>query len=244
MPAVIEGSSHDFLTDAFRAMGIADIGAIRGFRYGAHVAPGDITREHLYNYIPIGPLIATGTVSGTAVRKQIEDAADGALNPDVSKWTGGWLFNYSGLTMHMNPYGCGPSQCPPGGRASAIMVFDRALNTWVDFDDRKSYAYASYYYPKSTNPLVINGITSSTVPIPVKDQNGIALVDGAEVVVRYLQEPPLGGTLTELLPPLPRNQLAAPDPSLCQLPPPSFGNPEIQPLRGVPVVPGGPVLCP
>jgi hypothetical protein len=44
LPAVIEGTSHDFLTDAFRAQADADVGAIR---------------------------------------------ADGSLNPDVAKWTGG-----------------------------------------------------------------------------------------------------------------------------------------------------------
>lgn len=40
MPGVIEGSSHDFLADAFREQTGADVGTIRGFRYGTHIAKG------------------------------------------------------------------------------------------------------------------------------------------------------------------------------------------------------------
>lgn len=62
MPGVIEGSSHDFLTDAFKAMTGAQIGAIRGFRYGTHVPTGPIKMEDLFHFIPIGPQIAMGTI--------------------------------------------------------------------------------------------------------------------------------------------------------------------------------------
>ena len=41
-----------------------DIGAIRDFRYGTHVAPGPTTMEDLYHFVPIGPQIAKGTITG------------------------------------------------------------------------------------------------------------------------------------------------------------------------------------
>jgi sulfur-oxidizing protein SoxB len=237
MPAVIEGSSHDFLTDAFRAMGMADIGAIRGFRYGAHVAPGPITLADLYNYIPIGPLIAKGTISGAAVRNQIECAADGALNPLVELWTGGWLFNFSGLTMDINPYGLAdqPLVCPPlvapvsfVRRAFNIMVRDWETNTWARLDPLQSYSYASYYY--RSDPCLINRVqipdcingSNITVVADIDEVTGeVTPLDGTEVVVRYLHS--LGGTVT---PELNRIHL------LEKLPPPICGNPEIQPLKG------------
>jgi 2',3'-cyclic-nucleotide 2'-phosphodiesterase (5'-nucleotidase family) len=99
MAAVIEGSSHDFLTDAFRQQAKADIGAIRGFRYGTHVAPGPIRMEDLYHFVAIGPLIARGTIRGQQVKNQVENAAEGSFSPHVQSWTGGWLFNFSGVTM-------------------------------------------------------------------------------------------------------------------------------------------------
>ena len=39
MPAAVEGSSHDFLTDAFRWAAGSDFAALRGFRYGTHIPP-------------------------------------------------------------------------------------------------------------------------------------------------------------------------------------------------------------
>lgn len=102
-PAVIEGSSHNFLTDAFRTMGKTDIGSIRGFRYGTHVAPGPIRMEDLYHFIPIGPMIATGTIKGQQLKNQIENSAEGALTANVKSWTGGWLFNFSGVTADIDP---------------------------------------------------------------------------------------------------------------------------------------------
>src|SRR5215468_1128615 len=54
-PAVIEGSSHILLADAFRHATEADVAAIRGFRYGTVVPPGPIKLEDLYHFIAIGP---------------------------------------------------------------------------------------------------------------------------------------------------------------------------------------------
>src|SRR5258708_35623028 len=82
-PAVVEGSSHILLADAFRHATDADVAAIRGFRYGTVVPPGPIKLEDLYHFIPIGPLIAKGTIKGPQLRNQIENSIDGPLNPDV-----------------------------------------------------------------------------------------------------------------------------------------------------------------
>lgn len=51
---VISGTSHDLIAEAIRAESGADIGHLRGFRYGPHVAPGPITLEDLIHYLPVG----------------------------------------------------------------------------------------------------------------------------------------------------------------------------------------------
>ncbi len=223
MPAVIEGSSHDFLTDAFRTVAGADIGAIRGFRYGTHVRPGPIKMEDLYHFIPIGPQIAKADIKGKALKNQIENAADGSLNPDVTKWTGGWLFNFSGLSMDLDPYQAA------GQRAFNIKVGGQAL------DPEKSYSYASYWY--KNDPCLIN-----VVPIPgckatdgvpsnvtlLKDDDGSAM-DAAEVVVRYLEGLPKKTAHVEL------NRITLKDKASGQatkLPHAQFGFSEVQPLCG------------
>lgn len=216
MPGVIEGSSHDMLTDAFKAMSGAQVGAIRGFRYGTHVPVGPVKMEDLYHFMPIGAQIAVGTIKGQAIKNQIENAADGSLNPDVSKWTGGWLFNFSGVTLDLNPYGV------RGSRASNIKVNGAALVPSV------SYTYASYWY--QNDPCLIN-----VVPVPgctavggvpsnitvIKEPNGDTL-DGAELVARYI-ESQVGQTVD---PVLNRINLLQPLPAY------RFGFPEVQPLFG------------
>ncbi|MBI3545957.1 MAG: 5'-nucleotidase C-terminal domain-containing protein [Gammaproteobacteria bacterium] len=213
MPAVIEGSSHDFLTDAFRAQGDTDIGALRGFRYGTHVPPGPIKMEDLYHFIPIGPMIARGNINGKTLVDQIENAADGSLNPAVNEWTGGWLFNFSGVTMDINPYAA------RGARAANIKIFNRKNNAWEALKPEGTYSYAAYYYTR--DPDLINVIPATDIKV-LKDEKG-ANLDGVEVVVRYLQSLP-NKTVN---PTLNRIRLVKP------LPADTFGNPEIQPWRGV-----------
>jgi S-sulfosulfanyl-L-cysteine sulfohydrolase len=210
--AVIEGSSHIFLTDAFRHEAAADIGAIRGFRYGTVVRPGPITLEDLYYFMPIGPQIAKGTIKGKQLKAQLENSIDGSLNPDVSKWTGGWLFNYSGLRAEIDPY------AKSGERAAHILVNDRQTNTWKPLDPEADYTYASYYYGR--DPDLINTTPAAAITV-VKDKEGRDL-DAVEVVTRYLASLPNRTTV----PRTGRLKLVKPVPAA------SSGSPEIQPWRG------------
>jgi sulfur-oxidizing protein SoxB len=212
MAAVIEGSSHDFLTDAFRQQAKADIGAIRGFRYGTHVAPGPIRMEDLYHFVAIGPMIARGTIRGQQVKNQIENAAEGSFSPQVQTWTGGWLFNFSGVTMDFDPYAA------RGARASNIKVRRQGSDAWEPLDLKATYSYASYYFDR--DPKLINVVPATDISV-LKDEQGNAL-DGVEVVVRYLQSLPDRTANPEL------NRIRV----LKPLPKPRFGNPEVQPLRG------------
>ncbi|MEW6613146.1 MAG: bifunctional metallophosphatase/5'-nucleotidase [Pseudomonadota bacterium] len=211
MPAAIEGSSHDFLTDAFRAMAKADIGAMRGFRYGTQVAPGPIRMEDLYHFMPIGAQIGVVRIQGRFLKRQIENTANGVLDPDVGRWTGGWLFNYSGITMDFDPYK------PQGFRASNIRVNGKPL------DPEAIYSYAGYWYANDAE--LINGCDCPQIPGTfirvVKDDSGEAL-DATEVVVRYLQTLPNKTADPQLR----RIRLLNP------LPKAAFGNTELQPLQG------------
>ena len=218
LPGMIGGSSHDMLTDAFRDALGADVGALRGFRYGTQIpAGGSIRYEDLYHYIPIGPQIAEATVTGAQIKSQIEAAADGSLNPDVTKWTGGWLFGFSDtLRMDLDPFAA------TGQRASNIRIGDKPL------DPAGSYRYASYWY--ATDPCIVNDIAvqgctvKDGVPAGIRiqrDSDGSTL-DAVEIVARYIEKAP-DKTVN---PALDRVRLLQP------LPPPRFGFPEVQPLRG------------
>jgi sulfur-oxidizing protein SoxB len=233
MPGVIEGSAHDFLTDAFKTMSGAQVGAIRGFRYGVHVPVGSIKYEDLFHFMPIGAQIAKGNLTGQALKNQIENAADGSLNPDVTKWTGGWLFNFSGLTIDLDPY------VPLTTAAPYPLTVGRAFNIKVNGADlalATKYSYASYWYKADAckiNTVDIPGcVVDPTTGMPsnitvLRDVDGTAL-DGTEVVVQYLQS--LGGPANPVL-----NRIRLTDKTTGQpttLPAAKFGFPEVQPLRG------------
>jgi S-sulfosulfanyl-L-cysteine sulfohydrolase len=218
LPGVIGGSSHYMLSDAFRDVLGADVGAIRGFRYGTQVsAKTGIRYEDLYHYIAIGPQLGVATVTGAQIKAQIEATADGSLNPDVTKWTGGWLFAFSdSLHMDFDPYAA------TGQRASNVRIGGKPL------DPAASYRYASYWY--ATDPCSVNGIpvadckVADAVPSNIRilrDGAGSPL-DAVEAVARYIEKAP-NRTVN---PSLDRVRLVRP------LPAPRFGFPEVQPLRG------------
>ena len=168
--------------------------------------------EDLYHFIPIGPMIARGTIKGKDLKAQIEGAADGSLNPKVESWTGGWLFNYSGVTMNLNPFG------EKGARASGVNIFNKSKNAWEPLDLNASYTYASYYYKR--DPNLVNAMPVENIEV-VKDEKGIPL-DGVEVVVRYLQSLPEKTANPEL------NRIKL----LVPLSPDNTASPEVQPWKG------------
>jgi sulfur-oxidizing protein SoxB len=214
MPGVIEGTSSDLMADAYRDQAGADIGHFRGFRYGTHIRPGPIQLQDLYHYMPIGPQIGTITITGQQLKNSLETSADGSLNPDIFAWTGGWFNAYSGLRMDMDPYK------PKGSRLSNVRVNRANTATWEPLNLQATYTFTGYWYAQA--PQVVGGISTTGVVTVVKDSSGEAL-DGTKVVSNYL-----------------KTHVANPEQNrvnlLFPLPPPVYGNREIQPLLGVPVL--------
>lgn len=215
MPAVIEGSSHDFLADAFRSVARTDVGMIRGFRYGTHVSVGPIRYEDIYHFIPIGPLIAKGTITGHQIHRLVDDSAYACLSTDVSYgWTGGWVAGLSGVTLDFDPYG-------------GLLNYSSNYRVGgVPMDENKRYSVAGYFYKE--DPQQINRLRTKDLEI-LKDDNGQPM-DAVEVVAQYLSSLPAQRVTRENLK-LDRFHL------LRTLPAPLYGNKEIQPLSGVPVEP-------
>lgn len=83
MAAVVEGSSHDLITDAIRWWAKSDLATLRGFRYGTHVAPGPITRNDLFHFVPIGPRVAKASrVTANQLRNQIDNSSLAVFSSD------------------------------------------------------------------------------------------------------------------------------------------------------------------
>lgn len=131
MPAVIEGTGHALIADAFRVIGKADIGAIRGFRYINNIPAGsELTYGDLYHYLSIGPQVARAKVAAAVISNSSENSADSCMNPNVTQWAGGWMFNYSGMTIDLNPY-TSRVLLPPGSTDSTLIDKGRIFNMRV-----------------------------------------------------------------------------------------------------------------
>lgn len=119
MPAVLEGTSHDFVADAIRWWAGSDVATVRGFRYGTHIPVGDITRNDLYHIIPIGARVGkAGRIHVGQLRNQVDNSSQAVFSSDPGDpwvraapynnmgWAGGWLFAYSGDSFHVDfdPY--------------------------------------------------------------------------------------------------------------------------------------------
>jgi hypothetical protein len=214
VPAVLEGSSHNLLADAFRTTTGADIAILRGFRFGTHVRPGPITREDLYHYLPIGAQVAVAdSVPGRVIWRQLEASLSGAIDADPRKWTGGWFVGVSGLTIDVDAY------ARPGTRIRSARVNGAPLDT----TGARRYAVAGLWFPSEANavsncvPCVEAG---SAVRVVTSKSGGPE--DAVDVVAAYLA----GQPDSTVSPAVGRVRLLRP------LPPAAYRFAEIQPLHG------------
>lgn len=109
VPAVLEGSSHNWIADGIRWWAGSDAATIRGFRYGTTVkANASITRNDLFHYMPIGPRVAkVSRITATQLRNQIDNSSRSVFGQDPAiDWRGGWMFGYSadGFSLKFDPY--------------------------------------------------------------------------------------------------------------------------------------------
>lgn len=213
-PAVLEGSSYDMIADALRARTGANIALVRGFRYGTHVRPGRIMRDDLYHYLPIGAQVAkVDSVPGAVIWRQLESSLQGAIDPDPSKWTGGWFVGMSGVSITVDPYG------PAGAR-----ILDARVNgAPLDTTGATRYSVAGLWFASAPNAVsnCVACVASGARMQVIAARDG-AREDAVEVVASYLASLP-DSTVN---PALGRVRLVRP------LPPSPYGFPEIQPLHG------------
>lgn len=209
-PAVVSGSSHDMIATALREEACTDVGHLRGFRYGTHVAPGPVRLEDLYHYLPVGAQVGVGTVSGTRLARLVENSAAGALDPDPWAWKGGWLHALAGVSYDLDP-GAGT-----GSRTSTVTVRRAGGDTApAPLDPEATYTVAGYFYDEAAGKVGPMQVQDGRVEV-LRHEDG-SVLDVTEVVARHLAQHEATASPD-------RVRLVAP------LAAPAYGNPEIQPL--------------
>ena len=92
-----EANIGDFCADAFRSFTGADIAMVNGGGIRANIKSGEILFNDLYNVMPFGDMIATGTLSGQQLLDVLEFAVS-ALPEEA-----GVFMQVSGLRYKVNP---------------------------------------------------------------------------------------------------------------------------------------------
>jgi 2',3'-cyclic-nucleotide 2'-phosphodiesterase (5'-nucleotidase family) len=103
---VLETPMDNLITDAIRWKFKPDIALSNGFRFCQPLAVDpkkgkrDITREFLWNMLPVDSEAKTGKVSGSQLLEWLEKELQNAFAKDPSKRFGGWFVRFSGMEVN------------------------------------------------------------------------------------------------------------------------------------------------
>lgn len=186
-----ESNLGDFCTDALRTFTGADIALINGGGIRADIKRGDILFNDLYNVMPFGDMIATGTLTG----EQLLDVLEFAVSALPAE--SGTFMQVSGLRFKVDPElpslvikdaetGMFASVGEGERRVSQVEVLDKQSNTYQPLDKAHQYKVATLDY------LILeqggSGILSCVTPD--------AEYYGADIeVLRHYLETNLGGVI-------------------------------------------------
>lgn len=103
---VLETPMDNLITDAIRWKFKPDIALSNGFRFCQPLAVDpkksstDITREFLWNMLPVDSEAKTGKVTGSQLLEWLEKELQNAFAKDPSKRFGGWFVRFSGMEVN------------------------------------------------------------------------------------------------------------------------------------------------
>ena len=186
-----ETNIGDFCADAFRAFTGADIALVNGGGIRTNIEKGEIVFNDLYNVMPFGDMIATGTLTGEQLLDVLEYAVSYLPNE------AGVFMQVSGLRFKINPDIPSPavmdsetemfSHIEAGERrVSEVEVLDKQSREYKDVELTRRYTMATLDY------LILelggSGIFKGVEPEPT--------YWGAEIeILRSYLENNLGGTI-------------------------------------------------
>lgn len=146
-----ETNIGDFCADAFRAFTGADIAMVNGGGIRTNIEKGEILFNDLYNVMPFGDMIATGSLTG----EQLIDALEYAVSSLPAE--AGVFMQVSGLRYKLNPEIPSPvvmdaetemfSHIEEGERrVSEVEILDKESGEYKDVELSRRYTMATLDY--------------------------------------------------------------------------------------------------
>ncbi len=124
----LESTMDNLLLQALLDETGAQMAFSNGWRYGAPVAPGQITLGDLWNIIPVNPPVSTCTLTGAELRDMLEENLERTFARDPWNQMGGYVKRSLGFTCYFKV------ENPPGARIEELFVEDRHVRDDEEFD--------------------------------------------------------------------------------------------------------------
>ncbi len=120
---MLSSSMDTLLLEAIRGVTGAELAFSNGWRYGAPILPGPVTKGDLYSIVPMNPEVMTVTLTGAELRDMLEENIERTFSCDPYGQMGGYLKRCLGLTCYIK------LENPPGRRIQDCWIGNRHLDT-------------------------------------------------------------------------------------------------------------------
>ncbi len=95
----LESTMDNLLLAAMIEVTGAEVAFSNGWRYGAPIPAGTITRGQLYNIVPMDPVISTVNLLGWEIRQILEKNLENTFSKDAFKQAGGYVKRTLGMKV-------------------------------------------------------------------------------------------------------------------------------------------------
>ncbi len=103
----VENAMDNMITDAMMWKTNVDISLSNGFRFGNPIVPVDgepapITRNDVWNMLPVNDFVKTGSVTGEQIKNWLEKEANNVFAKNPAERFGGWFVRFSGMEVRFD----------------------------------------------------------------------------------------------------------------------------------------------
>ena len=125
---ILESTMDNFLLSAMIDQTGADIAFSNGWRYGAPIPKGAITRNDLWNIIPVNPNLETVILSGQELWDMMEENFTRTFAHDAYEQMGGYVKRGMGINLYFK------IENPPGKRIQQFFVGGSLIDKEKDYN--------------------------------------------------------------------------------------------------------------
>jgi 5'-nucleotidase len=119
--SALESTMDNLLLSAIKSITKTDIAFSNGWRYGAPIPVGPITKWDLFNIIPMNPEVSKVQLTGNEIIDMLEENLERTYSADPMKQMGGYVKRCLGLHVKMR------IENPKGHRIQQVFISDEPL---------------------------------------------------------------------------------------------------------------------